>query len=367
MHKQWIQASGYLSVFLMPLLFVSGTLFGRPWLAFGVVVLIFPLARTVFGALPRSGAPEWSERIATSLDRLPVAYALVLVICVLVGTNVAHERIGTGAVSWIGLGLSLWMTLLFATCVAHELIHRRGKHQASLGHLLAGFCGYPVLGAEHLAHHGKPGDIERGEAAAEAEPMWVFAAKRMRRIGIEFLGPGAPAWRIGCRSPTLARTRAAMAATVLAAIAFASFAGWRGLVLYIGAALGVSFGLQLITYIQHWGLGDQAIGARVAYGRGWEDDCRFQAWVTLSISLHDQHHRDARRPFYRLNLSSDSPRLPTGYVLLMFASMVPSVWRRLMQPARARWLTNPAAPLSAGHRLTCFGSAASLDRTRARP
>ena len=38
MHKQWIQASGYLSVLLMPLLYMSGTLFDRPWLAVGVVL-----------------------------------------------------------------------------------------------------------------------------------------------------------------------------------------------------------------------------------------------------------------------------------------------------------------------------------------
>lgn len=365
MHKQWIQASGYLFVFLMPLLFMTGALLHRPWLAFGVVVFIFPLTRTVFGALPASGPPEWRESVATSLDRLPVAYLPVLVVCVLVGMNAAHGRIGTGVVSWLGLGLSLWMTLLFATCVAHELIHRRDKHQALLGHLLSGFCGYPVLGAEHLAHHGRPGDIERGEVAAEAEPMWAFVARRMRRIGIELLGPRAPAWRLGRRTPSLVRTRAALVTTVLTATAFASLAGWQGFILYFGAAMGVTFGLQLITYIQHWGLGDEAIGARVAHGRGWEDDCRFQAWVTLSISLHDQHHQDTRQPFYRLNMSPDSPRLPTGYVLLMFASMVLPVWRRAMRPARARWMRNPGAPLSAGRRLTCFGSAVPLNRTPA--
>ena len=76
--------------------------------------------------------------------------------------------------------------------------------------------------------------------------------------------------------------------------------------------VGVAFGVQLITYIQHWGLGDDSIPDRIAYGRGWEEDCRFQAWVTLSISLHDQHHRDSRRPYYRLELSPDSPRLTCG-------------------------------------------------------
>ena len=117
----------------------------------------------------------------------------------------------------------------------------------------------------------------------------------------------------------------------------------------------MAFGVQLITYIQHWGLGDDSIPDRVAFGRGWEEDCQFQAWVTLKISLHDEHHRDSRRPYYQLELAPDSPRLPASYVLLMFASLVPAVWRRVMEPALAHWLARPTNPLSAGRRLTCFG------------
>lgn len=32
-----------------------------------------------------------------------------------------------------------------------------------------------------------------------------------------------------------------------------------------------------MTYIQHWALGDDSNSERIAYGRGWEYDCRFQA------------------------------------------------------------------------------------------
>lgn len=65
-------------------------------------------------------------------------------------------------------------------------------------------------------------------------------------------------------------------------------------------------------------------------------------------------------PYYRLDLSPDSPRLPAGYVLLMFASLVTPLWLAMMRPALERWLLEPASPLSAGRRITCFG----LDRSR---
>jgi len=251
--------------------------------------------------------------------------------------------------------LSLWMTLLFGTCVAHELIHRRDGRQAVLGYALAGFCGYPALGMEHLAHHARPGDTRLAEYPLRAESLWRFTGRRLQRVGMDLFGPGAAVWNPRVQLPNPVRTRVALLATTFTLIAFWMLAGVAGALLYVLVCCAVAFGIQLITYIQHWGLGNDSIPDRIGYGRGWEEDCRFQAWVTLSISLHDQHHRDSRRPFYRLDLSPDSPRLPAGYVLLMFASMVPSVWHRLMEPRLARWMLMPDRPQSAGRRITCFG------------
>ncbi len=355
MDKQWTSAAGYLTIFLMPTLLLLGALIEEPWLAFGVVILVFPLARVVFGAMPATGVPEWRERIATLLHCLPLAFACALPPCVLAGLFLTARSHAGDSSAVLGFGLSLWMTLLFGTCVAHELIHRRDKRHALVGSMLAGFCGYPVLVGEHLAHHARPGATHMAEYPRKDESVWTFAGRRMKRIAVEQLGPGAPTWRPVTQSLTGMPTRVALLINALTWIGFTVIAGALGIFLYLAAMLGVAFGVQLITYIQHWGLGDDSIPDRIAYGRGWEDDCRFQAWVTLGLSLHDQHHRDGRRPFYRIEPSPDSPRLPAGYVLLMFASLVPSVWRRVMATSHQYWLSSPTSPISAGHQLTCFG------------
>jgi hypothetical protein len=355
MSRQWFSAVGYLSIFLMPTLFLIGAMADKQWLAFGVVVLVFPLARVAFGALPAAGTPEWNETVATVLDRLPLAYTATLPVCVLAGLTLADKPLDGDGVALLGFGLSLWMTLLFGTCVAHELIHRRDKLQAMLGHALAGICGYPALGMEHLAHHARPGDTRLAEYPLKDESVWQFSSRRMWRVGSEHFGPAAPIWSLRAQMPNLVRTRIALLATALTWASFGAIGGWPGAGLYLVMMIGVAFGIQLITYIQHWGLGDDSIPDRIGHGRGWEEDCRFQAWVTLSISLHDEHHRDSRRPYYRLDLAPDSPRLPAGYVLLMFASLIPWVWRRVMAPAHQHWLATPGSPLSSGRRLTCFG------------
>jgi len=93
MGKQWMAAAGYLSIFLVPTLFLTGSVIDRPWLAFGVVIVVFPMARVVFGALPAAGPPEWRESVATALDRLPVAFAVFLPVAVLWGLEHSAVRI----------------------------------------------------------------------------------------------------------------------------------------------------------------------------------------------------------------------------------------------------------------------------------
>jgi Fatty acid desaturase len=330
MKSQRLWALGYLSIFVMPTLLLIGAATSLYWLAFAAVVLVFPAARLAFGALPAT-APHWREGIATFLHRLPLVYVPVLGVCVIVSLAMLAEP-GHGLADWIGYGMSLWMTMLFGICVAHELIHRRRADEALAGSILAGICGYPRVD----------------------ESVWRFAGRRLTRIVHEFLGRGTNLWSGRSRSSSsLKRLRWALASTALTAGVVTVCGGIAGLLTYAAVAFGVAFGVQLITYIQHWGLADDP--RLVGHGRGWEEDCRFQAWITLNISLHDVHHMDSRLPYYRLGMATDSPRLPAGYVVLMFTSLVPRLWFHLMRPALAHWHRQPQAPVSAGRRLTCFG------------
>ncbi|MCW5658810.1 MAG: fatty acid desaturase [Burkholderiaceae bacterium] len=352
MQSQITFAAGYLAVFLMPALLALGVWAHRPYLAFGTALLMFPLARAVFGGFDRTEPVLWDERIATVLHRLPVAYGGALLAAMLVVVVLLSLGWVDTAASAVGLGLSLWMTLLFATCPAHELVHRRNRVEASTGWLIAGLAGYPALGLEHLTHHGRYGDTQNAEWPRVTESVWHFAARRMRRVNFE-------AWTLllqGDRRSTLARRQliAAMVVTVLMATAFTVAAGPTGLFAYAGAVLGVHFGFQVITYLQHWGLGDDSVDGSAQKQLAWEDDCRFQAWITLHISFHQAHHSASRVPYYRVVLEPDSPRQPAGYVLLMLLCLFPGLWRRLMRPVLDEWKRHPRQVLSPGRRLTCF-------------
>ena len=352
MRRQLCGAAGYLSIFIVPALLAIGVSLHSPSLAFGVVMLLLPLSRAVFGTV--SKPVVWHESIATALERLPLLYAAALTIAIAYVIQHLMLHGFESAAHAVGLGLSLWMTMLLSTCVSHELVHRRNGWHSMIGHCLAGLVGYPVLAQEHLAHHARSGDTEATAWPRVDESVWQFALRRAKRIFADAYGLGSAFWNPRARGRSIQLLRLATAVSVASAALFIGAAGWGGLTLYAFTAVAVWFGVQLINYIQHWGLGDDRLGSKAQHGYGWEDDCLWQAWVTLSISLHNGHHQQSRLPYYRVQLTPDSPRLPAGYVVLMVLCLFPTLWFRLMRPVLEHWESNPGNPRSPGRRLTCF-------------
>lgn len=352
---QWLNATGYCSIFLMPALLVASVATGHSFLAIGVAMLMLPLMRLVFGAYRPVHLFAWRESVATFLHALPAVYVVVAVGSLVYVASGVASRTDLSAASLIGIGLSLWITLVLGLCPAHELLHRRSRATRLLGAVLAGAIGYPALALEHAIHHAREGDTEFAEWPLVDESVWRFAMRRLQHVGAEF----ADALRAnpGDSGVSALHLQARVAATSFALVAscFFSLGGTRGLLLYACAGVGCALGMQIMTYLQHWGLGESSSTLDRPQPLAWEDDCRFQAWITLHISFHQAHHRSASTPCYRLGMCDSSPRLPAGYIIMMLVCLVPPLWRRAMWPALIAWQANPHDHLSAGRRLTCFG------------
>lgn len=345
-------AAGFLAIFIAPALLVCAAWIDEPFLVVGMVFLVFPLARVVFGIVSADGQTPWSEPIAKALDRLPLIYGAALAGAVVVLLlHMSRSRMTAHAA--VGWTLSLWATMALATCVAHELLHRRHRGDRFVGHLLAGLAGYPMLGYEHARHHQRPGNTAAAEWPRVTESVWQFAWRRLAAIARESLGTRGLAVAGNSGSPAVVGLRVGLAATATTWTLFALAAGWAGMLIYAGVIGLVAFALQVITYLQHWGLGDDNIEDAKRGDYGWEGDCRFQAWVTMGLSLHQSHHRNGSRPYYHLVIAAESPRSPAGYVPLMLAALLPPLWRLAMVPALAHWRARPDKPLSAGRRLAC--------------
>lgn len=355
MLKRWHRAVGYLAIFLVPALVILGITVGMPSLAFATVMLVFPLARYVFGSVGAGESAPWHEAVASFLHHLPFLYAAGLVATIAyVLRSLSLDAAAGSAPHAIGLGLSLWIMMVLSTCVAHELIHRRLSAAAMVGHFIAGLAGYPVLGREHLAHHARPGDAEAAEWPRVDESMWRFALRRLRRVVGDAYGQGSAFWNPAGHDRSLDGLRLGTASSIAVCGLFAWAGGATALAVYLGAALGVMFSTQLITYIQHWGLGNDRQDYRSRHPYAWEDDCRFQAWVTLCISLHQAHHERSQRPYYLIAPRPNSPRLPASYVIMMVLCLFPRLWFKVMLPVLEDWEENTAHSAAVGRRPICF-------------
>jgi hypothetical protein len=349
--QQWTSAAGYLAILLPPALLLAELFWRIPFLTIGSVLFFMPLTRLLFGE-KGDAPPAWNEAAATCLHYLPVAYALALLGTLLGAGWLLQLHPLPSPLFAVGFGLALWAVLMFATCPAHELIHRRCAWQARVGRWVGGAAGYPILSSEHATHHAKCGDTEGAQWPRADESAWRFT---MRRVPIVI-------------GDALARERAARTrhhrhrrgllepatATCATWLLFTAAGGSRASLAYAGAALGVWLAMQLLTYLQHWGLGQDNVPGAGQDHDAWEDRCRFQGWITLNISLHQAHHRAGDTPYYRLAPSSTAPTAPAGYVVLLFLCLAPACWAALMRPQLQRWQSQGAVTRPSGRRLSCF-------------
>lgn len=347
-----IHGSGYLLILVPPALLALGTAQGPLALAFVCLIVIAPVLRLVLGDAPPQ-QPQWSEPAALLLEVLPLVAAVVF----LMSMGYSAWTVGRQDLTsweWAQFGLSLWAVALFSSCYAHELLHRpRAPVSRLLGRLVSGAMGYPLLEHEHREHHIQSGDVVEADWARVDESLWSYTARRLKRVPHE-------AWESDQQAAAVKGNRLAgglplaIAATLLTAGVFYATAGLPGLTAYLIAAIAVSWTLQAMTYVQHWGLGPDAVPDAREGDYAWEDGCRLQAWLSLCISYHQAHHHQATMPYYRRELLPDSPRQPAGYVVLLFASMVPPLWRSLMLPALKAWQREPHQQTSVGRRIICF-------------
>jgi alkane 1-monooxygenase len=348
--REWCRASGYLFIFLSPALLAAAMALDWPLLSFVGLIFVLPLLRIVFGDAP-DRQPEWSEEVAQTLEFLPVAAGAVYAAAIAYVVYALSHSQQAGS-DWFEIGLSVWASFIFASCVSHELLHRRDIVSRALGRVLSGMIGYPLQEHEHRAHHVQTGQLKAAECPAIDESVWRFTSQRVRHVvRMAWEGDLQVATRRGNRLS--GGLPLSVGATVVTAVSFGLFAGLPGLLLYVIVALAVAWTMQAMTYVQHWGLCFvDASDGKTRY-HAWEDRCQVQTWVTLGISYHQAHHQHTAVPYYRQNPIPGAPLQPGGYVVLLFVSMVPPLWRMLMTPALERWRRTPFAQRSAGRLLLC--------------
>jgi alkane 1-monooxygenase len=345
----WLVLLQFLS---LPLLgYGLGDLSGMPGLGnlltpFWVFVA-FPLIDTWVGLDTRNPPPGNDAALSdkTSHRMLPLAAMPAHALMLLWGAPAAVALAGSSSLAAAGLCLSVGIVGgAIGITYAHELIHKPTRLERNAGGVLLALVGYGGFKVEHVfGHHvdvATPRDTSTARLGQSAyafllramivNPLraWQLAGERLRARGL-------PAWHWRNEMYLWHGLTLLFAATITA------WLGLPGLVFFVLQALVAIVLLELVNYIEHYGLlrRQRADGSfeRVTPRHSWNDSHHLSNLALLNLQRHSDHHAFAARRYQILRHHDDAPQLPTGYASLVLLALLPPLWRRLMDPRVAAW------------------------------
>jgi len=159
---------------------------------------------------------------------------------------------------------------------------------------------------------------------------WRAEAAMLRRRGAGVFSPRNPFWRY-----------AVLQAGMLA-LAF-WLGSWAGLGLFLFQAFVAVWQLELVNYVEHYGLTREHFGEgryEIALPRhSWNAAHKASNWLLINLQRHSDHHwkPNRRYPLLQNFTEEEAPQLPYGYPVMTAMALVPSLWRRMMNPRVKAW------------------------------
>lgn len=349
---------GYLYMFFIPAILIGGILLGRAsgennWFAFlpfaftyGVTPLLQAWRARVLRPIPDSvkRSPGWQAYYRLlPLTAPPCQLAMLYV----AGDAFAHIAYAPAARFALLFTTGLFSGM-FAINIAHVLIHRRESLDRLFGGLLLSMVCFGSFKIVHLqVHHplvGTPLDFATARRGQSIYAYWgrcltanFATAVRCERERLAKLGK--PIWASELVGWYLV-------SCLWLALAVALW-GWMGAVFFLGQSLIAILKLDMINYLQHYGLERAQDGAG-----GWEPVQPRHAWsqrlylhdlALLNLFRHADHHAHPHIPYQLLEVEEGTPRYPYNFVAMNGLSLIPPLFRRIVHPILDRMAVEQAA------------------------
>ena len=222
-------------------------------------------------------------------------------------------------------------------CVSHELGHRTDpllRWGAKFSIAMFGYCHFHI---EHnRGHHVHVSTPEDPASSRMGESIYRFALRELpgtlkRAIHLETIRLE----RLGLGFWTLKND---ILQTAMVTLMMHGLMVWMfGLIaipfLLAACAMGY-FQLTMANYLEHYGLlrqkKDNGRYEKCQPRHSWNCNNKFSNYLTLQLQRHSDHHANATREYQILRDYQQVPLLPAGYPLMMFISVIPPLWRAVM-------------------------------------
>lgn len=317
---------------VIPWLGLIGHAVGIPGLSPLVILLVVPLLDFLIGIdetngdgdAGAKGRVKWPDAF---FDAVPWAYAASW-IAALLSTGFVMTEPGLGTVKNLDLLVGAGAGSAFATCVAHEMLHRASSRFQWGARFMMAVVAYGGFVLEHLHHHAKCGQIEEGTVPRRGESLASFV---VRNIAFSHRN----GWRIGeslriARGHGVWRNRVLQlhAASAAMLVMFCTAFGATGAVLFVFQALTAWASLEAVQYFEHYAL-QRREGERIGVEHSWNSNGWLTNAITLNITRHSHHHCDASVPYQQLRYLEGVPTFLMGYFGMVWLALIPAVWSRV--------------------------------------
>lgn len=332
----------YFPVFVTPLSLTAALAWGGWWTLLPAFIIwgALPVLDSLVG-LDRSEHDDGGQ--PALLRALPRVYALVHV--ALLSWGLVRVNQCESPIEITGFILAMGIAGGVAIAVAHEMMHRKPAVDQRLAELLMASTTYTHFCVEHVSGHHKnvstpvdPASARFGESLYGFLPRtivggwrsaWGLEAGRAARAGASAYDPRHN------RLVVYALVQLALFAALLLAF------GPIGLVAFLGqSAIAVGL-LEVINYIEHYGLSRQRLpsGAfeRVRPEHSWNASHRVSNAMIFNLARHSDHHANVGRSYHELRHMESAPQLPSGYPTMILIAIVPPLWFRVMDPMVEAW------------------------------
>jgi alkane 1-monooxygenase len=245
--------------------------------------------------------------------------------------------------TWIGqIGWIISMGCVggvVAINTGHELIHKPTRSERLAGGALLASVGYGTFKVEHIyGHHVDVATPIDGSTARLGENAYAFILRAFmhnprRAYALE---RAARARRGQTTRWWQSELTHWYGFTALLALACAAIGGWLGLAYFVGQCIGAIALLEIINYIEHYGLARRQLSngrwEKVDPTHSWNSNFILTNLFLFQLQRHSDHHANAVRRYQTLRHFPESPQLPAGYATMVVLAAIPWLWRKVMDP-----------------------------------
>ena len=215
---------------------------------------------------------------------------------------------------------------------AHELIHRQNKYMRGIGVLLLVLCCYGHFRIEHVyGHHKHVATKEDPATARRGENFYFYFIRCVINSVIS-------SWNIEKNIldkkniNTFSTQNRMLHYFVLEFIfLFIAFfiAGTNGLVfVFFHSFVSITL-LELVNYIQHYGLERKIQNGkyeRFTDHHSWNSRHISANWSTFNLGLHAEHHQSASKHYPLLSQEEKVIEMPANYSIMLIMALIPPLW-----------------------------------------